>query len=60
MTCLWPSTDIGQLAVIAEDENRAITHHWTSMHLESVASIAPTEIRVEDHLLIGEVHIEVA
>jgi hypothetical protein len=30
------------------------------MHLEGVTRIAPTEIRVEDHLLVGEVSIEVA
>jgi hypothetical protein len=30
------------------------------MHLESVASIAPTEVRVKDHLLVSEVRIEVA
>jgi hypothetical protein len=60
MTCLWPSTDIGQLALRAGDADRTTTHHRTPMHLESVTSIAPTKIRVEDHLLVGEVSIEVA
>jgi hypothetical protein len=36
------------------------THHRTPMHLESVSGIATAEVRIEDHLLIEEVSIEVA
>ena len=36
------------------------THHRTPVHLESVPSIAAAEIRVEDHLLVSEVSVEVA
>jgi hypothetical protein len=36
------------------------THHRASMHLESVSSIAATKVRVENHLLVEEVGVEVA
>lgn len=45
---------------VFHDETDSENYHRTPMHLESVPSIAAAEVRVEDHLLVMEMGIEVA